>query len=430
VAAEVPRMATQSQTETVAKRSFSEDLQAQAKALGETVIVLIGLAYLCGFIVLYTFENKLGIHDTNAEVIRIRYIHTGLLCLAFPIFLLIPMAAHIWMYFRQRPNLDVYDKLKAAGYVVGRSRLTYTVQLFCTCFCLFVFLLFEPYGQLHARLKWIAFLLILSVAPVVFLRRYLGFSANKERPWLRVSATALSVTLLYFALWGTIDLASILVKGASYWLFTIALALYSMGSASQRPFYWLVGQREGVQIARWAVVATLSLMSILSFAYRVFPFIPADKGGGNFRFSRDAQICLLADERIAPEISIRRGDLACTVPVKILDITDLTFYVARTDDKGRNEKGEIPVSDQRGAPEIWSDGEYFPTVYAIPRSKSSFIQYDFKMDQNAVKAPEPPAGTVCAASAPALPATPQLDSGHPIKPKAAVAPPALDAVKK
>lgn len=365
-----------------AQRTFSEDVQAHARAIGETVIVFIGLAYLCGFIVVYTFENKLGIHDTNSEIIRIRYIHTGLLCLAFPIFVVIPIAAHIWMYRRQRPILEYYERLKKEGLFVGRSRLAYTVQLCCVCLCLFFFVLFEPYGKVHSQLVWIVVLLFLAVVPVVGFRKYLGFSADSERPRLRILLALASVIVLVGALWGTIGyLLPIFFKGLSYWLFTAALTLYLVGSVSQKPLYWFVGQKEGVQIARWAVVFTLFMMSVLAFAYRVYPLIPADKGGGNFRFSRDVQICMLAGEKVATEISVKREDLTCTVPVKVLDITDSTLYVARKDDKGHNESGESPLPNRQEAAEIWSDGEFFPTVYAIPRSKTAFVQYDIVNNQ-------------------------------------------------
>lgn len=375
--AEEPSKLAQQQKETLTQRTFYEGVQAHARAFGETVVVFIGLAYLCGFIVIYTFENKLGIHDTNSEIMRVRYIHTGLLCLAFPIFFVIPMAAHIWMYLRQRPILDHYERLKKDGQIVGKSRLPYTVQLLCVCLCLFVFVLFEPYGKVHSQLVWIVSLLVLAVVPVAGFRKYLGFTADTELSWLRVLLALVSVIVLAGALWGTIGyLWGIFIKGLSYWLFIAALTLYLVGSVGQKPFYWFVGQKDGVQIARWAVVFTLFMMSVLAFAYRVYPLIPADKGGGNFRFSRDVQICMLSGEKLATELSVKLEDLTCTVSVKVLDITDSTFYVARKDDMGRNEDGKSPPSNGREPAETWSDGEFFPTVYAIPRSKTAFVKYD------------------------------------------------------
>jgi hypothetical protein len=51
-------------------------------------------------------------------------------------------------------------------------------------------------------------------------------------------------------------------------------------------------------------------------------------------------------------------------------MTDATLYVARSDDRGF-----APATDKRSAAEIWSDGQFFPTVYGIPRTKILFVQY-------------------------------------------------------
>jgi hypothetical protein len=131
--------------------------------------------------------------------------------------------------------------------------------------------------------------------------------------------------------------------------------------------FWYPGQKQGVHLARWAIVITLSILSVLTFAYRVYPYIPADKGGGNFHFSRDAKICMFA-EGMLPTAIRDISDKSCSVQLKIIEITDTTTYVARNDDRGKNEMGNKPKADDREAAEVWSDG-YFPDVYAISRLK-------------------------------------------------------------
>src|SRR5271157_2081898 len=97
------------------------DLQTAGKAATETIIALLGVAYICGFLVVYTFLNRFGIHDSSTEFFRVRYVHTGLLCLAFPIFIMAPIGAHLWMYARQRSYESEYVRLKSEGKVVGRT---------------------------------------------------------------------------------------------------------------------------------------------------------------------------------------------------------------------------------------------------------------------------------------------------------------------
>jgi hypothetical protein len=65
----------------------------------------------------------------------------------------------------------------------------------------------------------------------------------------------------------------------------------------------------------------------------------------------------------------------CTVTLKVLEITDTTVYVARSDDGGTDDLGQRPTEDHRQPAEIWSDGQYFPTIYALSRTKIAFLRY-------------------------------------------------------
>jgi hypothetical protein len=361
--------------DAIESQPVSQQLQTRAKAIVEVALVLIGLAYLSGFLVVFTFQSRLGIHDANAEILRIRYIYTGLMCLAFPLFVLIPVSAHMWMFIRQRQHMDEYVRVRETGRAVGRSRLSYTVQLLCVSICLLMFVLFEPYGAFHAHLLWVTLLLGSVVIPVAVFPKHLGFAAAREYPVWRAVLAASSMVFLYFAFVGTIGyLATILWKGRAYWMFMAALTYYVVTSASRRVSPLYHGQSEGAQLARWAIVITLAILSTLAFAYRLYPYIPADKGGGNYHFSRDARLCVTADATL-PALLRDVKEANCSVTVKVLEITDTTVYAARSDDRGTDDTGQGPGSDGREAAEIWSDGQYFPAVYAISRNKIGFIQY-------------------------------------------------------
>ncbi len=255
-------------------KTLPEQLQASAKAFAEIALVLIGLSYLAGFLVTYTFQSRLGIHDANAEFLRIRYIHTGLLCLAFPMFIAVPLTAHLWMLKKQRQHPDLYKLARRKNFIVGKSHLPYTVQLLCVSLCLFVYVLFEPYGEFHAHLWFVTGLLVLLLGQLVIGRKYVGFAAKKEHPVLRGLLAAGSCLVLFFALKGTIlYLCLIFSKAASYWLFIASLDFYLFNTLDSKLVFWYPGQKQGVYLARWALVMTLSILSVLTFAYRVYPYI-------------------------------------------------------------------------------------------------------------------------------------------------------------
>lgn len=108
--------------------------------------------------------------------------------------------------------------------------------------------------------------------------------------------------------------------------------------------------------------------------------MPANKGGGAYFYSRNAHVCALPDKVQLPD-ALLKGSLAagCTAAVKLLEVTDSTIYFARDDDRGTDDHGlRAPdvKEDHRTAAEIWSDGRFFPNVYAIPRSNVSVIQFE------------------------------------------------------
>ena len=352
------------------------NLQAIAKTATETVIVVLGCAYICGFLVVYTFLNRFGIHDSSTELFRVRYVHTGLLCLAFPIFVMAPVAAHLWMYFRQKNYQEEFAEMKQHGETVGRSRLAYTAQLLLVGGCLYFFVLFEPYGQLHKQLAWISGLLFLAVWPMVLWRRHLGFAAKVEHPAIRAGLAVLCLAFFLSAFRDSWPLLfKVAVHGFSYWLFASSLLVFVVQPMIGQVKYWYPGQRIGAQIARFGITITLALLSTFAFAYRLFPLVPADKGGGDYSQSRDARVCFVPDKAWVPPglTDVQGSDNRCSVRVKVIENTDPMIYVARSDDKGSSD--ELSQVDPPAA-EVWSEGKYFPKIFAIPRASVAFIEYE------------------------------------------------------
>jgi hypothetical protein len=213
-----------------------------------------------------------------------------------------------------------------------------------------------------------------------------------------------------------------------------ALLLYLFQTVMAKRHSRFPGQVQGLYIARTATVITLILISTLAFAYRLFPLIPADKGGGNYFYRRDARVCVAPTEQTRPAVntstlptdrtnppkkspaisadptkSAKSSDpfltaptksdpiasmlpealvdgmaaAGCSAPVKVIETTDSTLYVARSDDRGG-----APADDLRSAPEIWTDGAFVPTIYAIAKSKVFLVEYNLQTPSRV--SPTPP----------------------------------------
>jgi hypothetical protein len=118
---------------------------------------------------------------------------------------------------------------------------------------------------------------------------------------------------------------------------------------------------------------TLTLLSTLAFAYRIFPLISADKGGGNFAQSRVARLCTgTLDQNAQPTELFGDSDIArCSVPVVVIESSDNVLWVSRTDDRG----GAVE-DGQKCAPEIWAEGHFYPRIFEINRTKLSHVEYE------------------------------------------------------
>jgi len=365
---------------------FLSTIELMADNIGKVAISFLELAYLCGFLVVQAFLSRIGIHDLDMELLRLRYIQTGMLFLAFPLFVLLPFSIRLWIYYEERKSLGAYGAHKehdsdrrASLKNFGHSRLSFVIQVLCVGICFYVYLILEPPFAFHRDLLGIAALLGLTILPGVLLPGYFGFHSKQENPvgrWLVACGTLAVLTTL---MRGTgRPILALLTAGDSYWLLTFALCGYLFITVRQRNKPLFPGEDKGLAIARIGMVATLLFLSTYAFGYRLFPFIPVERGGGNYFYSEDAQLCFedpsqsKPPQALPPELMVG----PCSRPVKIIEASDSTLYIALPFDRGSNQQGNAaPPQDKRSGPEIWAEGEYFPEIYAVRRDRLSYFKY-------------------------------------------------------
>jgi hypothetical protein len=136
--------------------------------------------------------------------------------------------------------------------------------------------------------------------------------------------------------------------------------------------YCLVGQRvrkrikqyEGDDRTRYllaggGILVSLFIISVLVFALRVYPFIPALKGGGDYRKTA-ATVVLKGEahtEFVPPE------------SVVIIEETDSSLYLAIPPEPA------IAKTENTAAEGQWRLWKDLPTVVEIPREQVSFMHY-------------------------------------------------------
>ena len=123
------------------------------------------------------------------------------------------------------------------------------------------------------------------------------------------------------------------------------------------------------RIAWWAagacLIAATYYLSIVSFAYHVYPYIPADKGGGDYTEATLVTIHFHGDAVVPLEMLAPGGgastDSKQSKPVIIIEETPTSVYIADPTDAGG------PYSWRRGST---------PTILQITRSDIAGILYD------------------------------------------------------
>jgi hypothetical protein len=389
-------------------------LHIVAETIAKAVLGFLGIAYLCGFLVLYVFFYRFGVHDSNSELLRVRYIHTGLLCLAFPLFIQVPVFAHVWMQIRQ-PSLRkcfgrrfgwlnlrwvfVSRRSRLRRIVrglprrtqFGRSRASFTLELLFIGICLYALVIFEPLGTIREipwnvwalrhveRLGYVIILLTVVLTPSTLARKYVGFAAAREYPWVRGLIVVVSGALLFLSLYGHWrELGNIAKSGWSYFAFTLLLIFPLVSFVSKPVPSSFPGQGTAALIARSALIMTVALLSTFAFAYRLFPLVPSDKGGGSYSSARDALVCFVTRQPLPVPLRADPSDAAaCSAAVKVIDSSETVLYVARADDPGLDSNGKPPKEDKedkRTAPQIWTEGRYLPTVYALNKGKVASVE--------------------------------------------------------
>lgn len=341
------------------KDNFLETVELLANNIGKVVLTFLGLAYLCGFLVLESFFFRIGIHDLNLELLRLRYIQTGMLFLAFPLFVLIPASTVFWIH-----SAAMKQTKQASLSRLGHVRLSHTVQVLCVGIAFYIFLLLETSEVFLSHLWQMIGLLALIIVPGLLMPNDFGFAATKERPFWRWVLALASVGLLLSMIPSvTQDLWSDVKTGFPYWVFTFALYFYLLGSVFEHGRLLFTGQDKGLIIERTTITMILIFLGTYAFAYRIFPLIPIEKGGGNYYYGNNAQLCFPTGDKLKTIRQISPQVLSadyCSAPVRVIEATDSMIYVALSSKLGNK---------------YWATADSLPAIYSFERSDLALFEY-------------------------------------------------------
>jgi hypothetical protein len=326
---------------TFQRKSFLE-LLPQYVVAGSAII------YAAGFLVVLAFLDRFGIRDAGAEMWKAKYIHVGILCLAFPFIVNGTILSLIHLIFHGKFNQSImWQRLLPVGLLV--------INLEIACFVLIMLTDRQPGGQAIAGLmplQWILVITLIGIPAVLGIERLVERIQGKT-PQSDADISAPSLTFIVSARWllmvivGGLDVWYVVsfngtVKAASPWLglmyVAFSLLLGSMVSTlalyGRRQLH--EGRKRAITVLAVSIILPFCYLVVLAFSYGVYQNIPATRGGGNFTASPRV-IITFKDPQKPSQLDMKyfaTNNVQVTVPLILIEETSWGLFLADPNEGG------------------------------------------------------------------------------------------------
>ena len=343
----------------------------------------VALAFCSGFLIIFTFMDRFGIRDSGAEFFRIKYIHVGILFLLFPLSILFPFVAIIDLKHAARKARDKkwpadMEPLSEAEIAALNFPYSGVASFLNMCGLFYVFLLFTP-RQVALSNQDVIFLvpLVSLLAPPLvewfvnkFIQPQWSEIFSRHCRWLILIATIIVLDYsalhgLYRPLWHMFWGPTSLPSGGIYYFFFMLLIPYVFWRTNSRARKISSPRlKKEMRFTAFALSMMIYFLAIVSFSLRVYPFIPAAKGGGDYTESPTVRLTFrpipLVDAALYPEDEIH-DDLSKRSAYVLIEQTPEALYLA-------NAAPGLP-------PERWRDMRELPTLVEVRRDAIDRVVY-------------------------------------------------------
>lgn len=303
--------------------------------LPQWFLVGTGVIYAAGFLVLLAFLDRLGIREAGSDFWKVRYIHIGMLCLAFPLILNGTILALAYLVFRGKfPKSVMLQRLLPIGLLV--------INLETACFILVMITNHKPGGGLIAGLTpllWIVGVTLLGVPIQLLIERIVEMKLDQQ--WF--SATTrwlLTVVVACLDVWFFVDFKDTVTGvqpalALTYIVLSILLGVIVSTVAIERQRLQ-ESRRKAIDVLAASIIGPFFYLVVLAFSYGVFQNIPATRGGGDYTMSPKLILTLKSAPTTSP-VDVKyfdKGDSRVTIPLILIEETSWAFYLADPQDAG------------------------------------------------------------------------------------------------
>jgi hypothetical protein len=294
------------------------------KNFTEGALTVVGLAYATGFLIIFTFLERFGLKDAGTEFFKVKYMHVGILFLMFPIASIIP-------FFYMLLNKESQDQ-KPPVYLPS------IVLIFNTLMVFYIIVAFAPPGFVMQRQALIPIIFsfttfglsILQYIIPIFIKEDKTKIVHEFARWSLCIIIALPLDIyslrgLYKNLWemfvdgGYTFLIFIILFGITIWRFYIR----SKRTQTSHGKYCNL-------ILAACMMFSLYYLSVLTFALRVYPYIPASKGGGDYYYAPKA--IFYYKEKYKKSIPNELSTNLITKQLVVMEETENSIFAADAND--------------------------------------------------------------------------------------------------
>jgi hypothetical protein len=341
------------------KSSHGTSVETFVKASGTA----IALVYATGFLINFTHAQRLGIGDEIVDLFRAKHMLVGTLYWLIPVLFGIPSWAYTTMYLRNRKINAKRRPGDKEPMLITLTGLLTSLQLLGL---IYIVTLVAPPHFLSRQAVWVElnFLISVVILGIIYffmravrnpetykrqnrlwkglcflssrdwlLRRHCAYSAPGS--WRGVRAMLLLLTLVID--WRCLEAEGLVnTFGEMLWNAKILIAIFLfMGFLPYQ--YWDRSRRanhrsdkNSLWYACAAYLLALYVFSVIGFAYALYPFIPAERGGGNYTHSPDVQLHLKSQPETVPNKIIERNSAGILIskPVKLIEQSSSWIYIS------------------------------------------------------------------------------------------------------
>jgi len=356
-------------------------------------ITFVGIIYATGFFVIYTFFSHFGLKGTGIEFFKVKYLHVGFMYLLLVAITITPTVALFYLreidkkykqtIYSSKEDNDTALSKDPKEIDINRFSLASSILIFNMLLSFYIFAFFAPYKFITEKTLaipkfcWISMVFLFTTFGLIIIRHSRKYIIEKYSSkyvfiarWILCTFIIIMIDIplldgLFSHLWEMIK------NGGLYFIFIMVLIGYIS--------WWLLFVKDNYEKAKRPVIyiliacvlLTFYYISVFTFGLRVYSYMPASKGGGDYSsvpnviVGFQGSIHSLPKEIINPcyknYLNTNQYSL-CSIEMKLIEESSASVFLANPHDAGGPEKWR----EIRGNK---------PTIYEIRRENIASIVY-------------------------------------------------------